>query len=566
MSDNNENPKRQSQPPRGFSSIFSQFSRSPLNGDSEHERLEEVRKLIADCIRDSMSDDYEIHVVPVTDAVLALPALAICLNKKDACEKGIGVHTLIIEPAVYELPPRQGMSFQGQPSFVIDRVPGEVIDSIYIETVMKTVREEYAGNDYPLREAGFRVIWSDTELVDKKTVYAIAADAVQAASQAIAPYISPDSSELRFDAVDRDVRFSLDIEAGHSPHFSIQGTPVRSDVRLRLTMAMPPMRGQQGPNRENKMEFGTVHGFFDIIPLTDSKFLPRFVITELALAHAMPNSVSAQMLLLTMATTLVENGRWMDTFLRSVNILSHRDLKHIHPHLSGAPEPEQAIRLMKERFAGGLVFSMDCPLASDSSWRYDVWAAGAHSPSPAGVTAVRTIVEAANILTAGRFDKNHEPSSSMLVTENNVILMGYYIGSDGGHHDLRDLDDLMVATLTERDPDMLDAWRDTHMRVDLPLDLRIHKRRQITSAVLGKVHYQDTATRVSFGGEFLSGLQESLRDVGLAVSMPPETMAKPKATYSWDTVVGGDASQSGLFREPYNGQQGPSFSNRPRWQ
>jgi hypothetical protein len=564
MSDNNENPKRQSQAPRGFSSIFSQFSRSPLNGDSEHERLEEVRKLIADCIRDSVSDDYEIHVVPVTDAVLALPALAICLNKKDACEKGIGVHTLIIEPAVYELPPRQGMSFQGQPSFVIDRVPGEVIDSIYIETVMKTVREEYAGNDHPLREAGFRVIWSDTELVDKKTVYAIAADAVQAASQAIAPFISEGPVELKFSEIDRDVRFSLDIETGHVPHFSIQGVPVRSDVRLRLTMAMPPMRGQQGPNRETKMEFGTVHGFFDLIPLSDSKFLPRFVITELALAHAMPNSVSAQLLLIAMATTLVENGRWMDVFLRSVNT---GDLKHVHPHLGISTESEQAMRLMKERFAGGLVFSLDCPLASDSSWRFDVWAAGAHMPSPAGINAVRTIVEAASILTDGRFEKNHHPSSSMLVTEQNSILMGYYISTDGEHHDIRDLDDLMVASLTERDPSVLADWRDTHMRVDLPLDLRIHKRRQITTAVLGKVHYLDTATRVSFGGEFLRSLQESLRDVGLMVSMPAETTAKPKPTYSWDTVVGGDANQSGLFREPYTGQQQePSFSNRPRWQ
>jgi hypothetical protein len=141
----------------------------------------------------------------------------------------------------------------------------------------------------------------------------------------------------------------------------------------------------------------------------------------------------------------------------------------------------------------------------------------------------------------------------MLVSEHNVIPMGYYIGSDGEHHDLRDLDDLMVSTLTVRDSSVIEDWRDTHMRLDLPLDLRIFKRRQIISGVLSKVHFMDTATRVTFGAEFLHALQESLRDVGLMVSGPPESTVRKQTTYDWNTVMGGDAGQSGLFHEHRSG-------------
>lgn len=559
----NKNDKSNDQPrrPHGQRPSFFEMFNNPMGGMNPHpQRLNEVREALAERILASQSDEFSISLVPCTDDRLLLPALIVCVQKKGEEAKGAGIHTLIIESGELKLPPMSSMNYGGE---VIDlpRPVTDVYDRVYMSVIMDQAKKHFeAQPNLPIFESSARIVSKDSSMTDKQLVHELTFDVLTAANRALNPAILA-TPEICLAQVQSGTRFVLGIEYGVMKNTTVQGHPIRNDVILTLKLELPST-----PQRQMTADFGVVRGFFDVIPVPDKKFLARFVITDLSLSPEMIPSTSAQMLLLTIASALAEGDRWYGTFINSVMASDMgRRLEVLNPKLANTSlTREQQIQCLQEVFKPGLIFSLDCDSCGDNSWKNDIWAAAAHGNPEAN----HQLFGIAQELTAGKVESYTHSSSQLALSEENLIPMGDFINKDGTTRDIREVDQLLIMShVTNDNGTASNTWRDTYLRMEIPLPMRVIQRRRIINGFLGSdADYRDHGTRATISAEFLRALQQGCRDAGLMVRMPSSTVVKtPDYPFEQVTVLGGDKS-SGLFQEPYRGYLGyPGQQGNRRW-
>jgi len=551
MSDNN------ARRPGRLSSFFD-FIDATANPFSDmnplYPELTKLQTVLTEVFKNS-NKDFVFRLLPITDEQLAVQALVIMVSLAVAPEKGVGYHTVLLEALGTNLPPRF-VQYQGG-SFEIEPTLGDVYDRNYVQAVNAAVRRLDPDASLPYFDSGARALYRVTNLDDAVTLHRLAADIAMAASTQLLKEAGQ-LQELDLTQVDNSPRYALKFDYSPMTIKDSSSMPVRRDAHIALVMQSPAPAGTAARDTH----LGDVGGFVDVIPLPNQRYLPRFVITQLEARHGMSDLLSVQMLMLAMAGSMIEQDNWYDALIRpNLNLNTERHWRL--EALFGKPLvdiDEEVIQKGKvELFTPGLVFSLDVGAASAGTWRTDVWAAAAHGHE----AALETLYRSANQLTGGRFEQYFQPHSSMVLTEQNVIPMGYYYDRDGLMRDTRDIDHLVVmGMLAGKDPRLVDEWRDTYMRTEIPYEMRVAKRKSILRSLLGKVHFTDSGTRVSFTSEFIRALMEGVRDTGFMVRAPSKKdNSAPEYPFGSATIVG-DARPSGIFRDVSGPSCGPHRTSR----
>jgi hypothetical protein len=514
--------------------------------------LEKFQNLLMEAFKKA-DDTFEFWSVPIVHEQLAAPALAVLVAKKDARDKGMGVHVVIFETDEVELSPRM-INYQDK-TFTLERTMGDIADRSFFGIVDGVLAEKFLDTRFHGNSA--RVVYRTTKLDDPVEFHRLAFSIASAASTDLLLAMEG-LTEINLGELEA-THHNLKIEHALPTHYDEVGLPVRSDVKISLQVKTPtPL---SSPARH--LEIGYSTGFLDVIPVPDNKFMPRFVITRIEPGKHMADLLSFQMMMIATTTALSENNAWQEALIRpNLSGLVPRDLTMLHPDLTleALGDQERTGKIFADAFHPGLVFSMDVANAGCDTWRRDVWAAAAHGSSAADEHLFRT----ANHLTNGRFGAYIQQGTRLVITEENQIPMGYVHDRLGDKIDIREVDQLMVMTMThEKDPKISADWADTYLRQEWRQDVRVAQRIQMLRGLLGQPVFTDMATRVTFTAEFIQALRAGLRDVGFSVRIPTvERQTVADYQFGAAAIVPNNDSK-GLFQST-DGFRGP-FSGRSRY-
>jgi hypothetical protein len=605
-------PKRQ-----GLGDIWSSapnaMSRSP-----ESDIISTLSTALRDEYNKSVRADFIVTLVPIdldTTRTLEKSAIVVCVESKQIPELGVAYHTLILEGSSE---PVQNITQQiGNNPIEITRTTGDVYTPVYQAEVREFVQRQFPGKD--LHSVDAEVVWADFDVTNKKRVYNLAANAVLAGSNELGRLAG--SQDIELGNIEQDSSLTVQATFGNAPTEDILGAPIRSDIVIDFRIGGQPVPGQQGITSRVK-PLARVSLFADLVwspvvsqqqaygmwvpaaqqqqsPDAFRKYVPRLIITDLDSQAVL--SLRAQLLGLVTAFSLRENNGWVETFRpspitqdgqdfrdigavgieanfegNSNGIGSRIDTKADSFQRSQHQPGDFLLRLVGSVFQPKLLLSMDIPEAAPSTWVSSVFAAAGETGNPASVVASNYIISEANKLTNGRLANYLAPNTRIIVDENNRIHLGYFIGRDGQKHDLREVDYLYVLNaMGERDPEVPREWSDSFARADVPLEVRLAKRKQIIEGILGKqnVHITGFARRVTFEPEFVNALTQAVKDVGLQVrTIAPyvdlqgyERAVNPYVAHAALDAMG---YQSGVFNRGYQGQPQGNFGNRQgfsRW-
>jgi hypothetical protein len=225
------------------------------------------------------------------------------------------------------------------------------------------------------------------------------------------------------------------------------------------------------------------------------------------------------------------------------------------------------VRLVASTFQPKLLISLDVPEVGSQTWYNSIFAVAGELNNTHSVTATEVILKEANELTHGRFSKYFPAGGRVTVDENNRIHTGFYVARNGEIKDLRDIDYLAVLNIVgDRDPELAREWSDSFALTNVPLEVRLAKRKTIITGILGQnhVHFKGFARRVTFEQDFVNALVLACKEVGLAVrTIAPysdlQTYERAVNPYAMGAALDASGYSSGIFNRGYPGQQ-PGFT------
>ncbi len=193
------------------------------------------------------------------------------------------------------------------------------------------------------------------------------------------------------------------------------------------------------------------------------------------------------------------------------------------------------------------------------SWIHQIFIAAANGDE----YSYNSLIAAANNLTNGAFEQtftNVYGNEVICHDDGNRIHLGYYVDEHGERRDLRDLDYLAVLNLVGKsNPAMVEEWENTFTQSEIPLEMRMERRRNIMKALYsGKMEVKGFARRITFNPNFIIALSQACERAGLVVR--PGNLIE---TFGAQHVRGqGDAARYAVHAQ----QLGTAFSyNQPQY-
>ena len=350
---------------------------------------------------------------------------------------------------------------------------------------------------------------------------------------------------------------------------------------------------------DRQTRVSVVNGFMDLIwdPIVQNnvgyvnpyqqtvatqKYLPRFIITQLDPVRLL--TLPAQLLALVSAVLMREDNTWVGAFRPRITSGKDVDLHDIggvgieanmENNSNGIGtkintkadsfRPEMLGQLIGMTMKPGLVLSMDIPECGAQTWYSEVFQAAAGGSQK----AITAIIEAADILTGGRFKPIF--NGRIFIDDVNKIHLGYYTDKNGVRRDIRDIDYLAVAnTVGEKNPTVIRDWSDSFLRTQIPLAQRLMVRKKIIDGILTAPVFTGFARRVTFDHTFIDALVTAVRDTGLHIRNTGNFLdtGYERATGGFfnNAIMGGNTSglfnrDMGYFANTNNGM----FGGFSRW-
>ncbi len=460
-------------------------------------------------------------------------------------------------------------------------VPADAYDATLRARVVEAVQQQFPG--YALIDAEAEVVPADLDLRSEEAVRNIVANATTAASTMLAGMIADDAWVIDENVLSNTFLNEVKVSWGHMADLAAQ--PVRSDVVLEMSM----MTGKNQNTNQQQAEFQyntsqakrlitQLMGYIDVIytPLAAGGFgatanvattaeelkvyTPRLVLTNI---DAPDEAVELPVILQGLGTVqaLANNSQWVAALVKQhVNGAEHaqdgvniRDISAIglevpQQLIPGFVMPAEGIRQQRlplssanvneaavaaainTYFRPDLLVSLDVPECGPSSWITAPFAAAARGDR----NAERDIVEAADLLTGGRFSEIYKSTpgggiNKLIFNDNMYVNLGYY-HAWGGKRDIRDIDYLAVLNMTgDAEMETINDWANLQANDQIDPMFRLTSTREIQSRLFESLTITGRAVRITFNPAFIYALAKAVEEAGL-VYETKIGMASPTTT------------------------------------
>jgi hypothetical protein len=583
------------------------FTRSAMGRNPASEVITKLNKALTEAFQGS-DKSYEVTLIPVDlNNTQSLEKSVIVVAVRDLMNKetGVAYHTLILEGSSEPLQPSYQM-INGQNTEVL-RVTGDANNKTLTEEVLAFVQRTFPG--VRLWNVDACVVPRDFNADDGVLVHELAANAATACTTELELRQPGGFQDLDLGNIEHENTLTVQSSFGNPQGRDVVGQPIRSDIVIDFRAGGQQIPGQQGVTTRVS-PISRISGFMDLVwapaqqqnqafnpwvapqaqpssPDEFKRYVPRFVMTDLESVKLL--TIPAQLLALVTAFTLRENYAWVEAFrpapmsaggdvdwkdIGAVGIEanfeknqngygSRVDTKKDAFQRGQTPQGDQLVALLALTIQPKLLLSLDVPECGPQTWYNGIFAAAAEIGGSNSQKANDIVVRAANVLTHGAFSRYFAAGQRVAIDEYNRIHLGWYLDRHGVKRDLRDIDYLAVLNMVgDRDPEVAREWSDSYSRTDLPLEVRLAKRKQIITGVLGQnnVEFTGFARRVTFEPAFVEALLSACKDTGLSVRTiaPMADMNQSQRAvnpYAMSAALDASGMGNGVFNRGYAGQQ-----------
>lgn len=516
----------------------SQMFRSPMGRNPSSEILVKLKEAMEKPLK-GINKPYAAALIPLDRnniPKLSLSVLVVAIQDSNN-PKIIGYHTLILEGSVDNIQPIP-VNIGGQTVEVL-RFASEAYNKVMIDEILKALSVQFNGCTF--LNASATVVPRNFNVENDRLVYTLTSNAVSAAFTELAT--KDDFNDINLSRVSRNSFMSLKKNFSSETTVDAAGLPIRSDITIEL-QATPnaQQRDQLNPGIDTSHTLAVVNGFVDVVWDYDGgamnyynpnqsthRYSPRFVLTNLESTRF--TTIAFQLLALLSGATMASNLGWMNAFRpKSMpgNEFDMHDIGALNIEANISNDPSGYGKLVDTKASGfqneyglyisriirdGLILSMDVPEYGASTWFNEVFSANANGNK----SAYEAIIDAANTLTDGNFGKIFRPGSPIMIEDNTIVHLGYYMDGDQVR-DIRDLDYLAVANLIgSKDPGVIREWSDTFLQVQFPQETRLAARKRIITSLLKNVEFTGRARRLTFAPDFIRALNDGVVQTGITI-------------------------------------------------
>ena len=536
---------------RNLNSLLSRpFSKSAIN-----ETLQVLSKTFNEFIANEIEQHdlgFRVLVIDSKHSLTALSAIAVCYNCTVAGKDYVAVHTMVVSGGT-KLSNRT-IQHSGQ-NVEIVTVPGDVADAELRKRVLTIVTETYNNRNIRVLECASNVIHDEVDVTDNHQLRVIFANAIQACWHGLVIENVKDEAPFNASVIGKSDSLVAYVDMHPQAVKSSSNLPVRSDVSVQL-QAVVQQSSQSQP--EQVVALTQVDGFVDLVyvppqqqqqmvgwgqpmMMNTQRYCPRFVITNFASAID-ASSMELQLLALASSQILIESisgaPQWMNTFKPRPAVkgeIDKRDIGAVGLEVNFTNDPNTKPTVIDTKSNGfgtqdlykminmacypNLIYSLDVEEVGDMSYLNMPFIMGSMDHA----RSLEIIGNAANNLTNNSFQRcwlQHTAGSAgekFFWNDDNRIFIGYYVDKDGIRRDLRDFDYLAILNILGRNnQSFIKEWSDTFDRRDIPLEIRMDRRRRIYESIMpGNVTIKGYARRVTMNPKFMAALTQACKESGL---------------------------------------------------
>lgn len=522
------------------SSVRTAIGRTPAS-----EALSKINKAVSELLKETPPHkQFEVTIIPVdmnATVSLGVSALVIAVRNVDEARLGTAFYSFILEAST-EAPVPRFENFNGQ-NVEILRVIGDADDMTFNAAIGEIVSKQFS--QQKLHNVGATVVPRDFSVTDQDALRDLVSLSIYACTTALE--VSRDGfADINLANADRDSSLVVRTTFNNTQLNDVIKQPVRADVAIHLDAA--PINQKVGDIHqivERTSPISRIAGFVDLVwnplnPMVNNpyaqqqnesfqRYAARFVMTTMECVPLL--TLPAQLLALLPALTLRENNLWIQAFRPQSFVSSDvnlRDIGAIGIEVNFDKNPNGVgtrINTKTEEFSSaghlgklvamtvqqGLILSLDVPECGPQSWFNCAFAMAAEN-TPKGAEWNQRIINAANVLTNGAFNRHFSANGQTVVNEGRIHL-GYYTDRNGDKRDIRDIDYLAVLNLMgEKDPLVVCKWSDTFTRTDYPLNQRLSSRKQILNNLVSDLVITGFANRISFTSDFINALTKAVTE------------------------------------------------------
>lgn len=550
--------QQQAQKPSKIGGVrnLNQLFNRPFSSSAINETLQTVSKGFNELIENEVSKHdpgYRVLVIDNKQSMTALSAIAVCYTVQARGTQYVSVYTILVEGDA-QLSNRQANL--GTSTIEIITVAGDVADAEMAKRVIAMVQDSY-GPGVKIVEASANVLYREGDITDKKVIRNVFATAARACFQALVSegVISEPAFNSKVFSSSDQLLARVDMNSVKMVNSST--LPVRNDISIQL-QAIVQQASQSQP--EQVIGLTQVNGFIDLIydnsnnPMMNQwnnpymqktqSYTPNFVITNFSsLLDASPPEL--QFLAIASSSILMENtggvAPWMQTF-NSHHVekgeVDTRDIGAVGIEVNFTNDPnfkpmiidtksndfslQDRYKLINAAMYPNLIYSIDIEEVGDTTY-VNLPIVLSCMPGPKQQDAIRHITKVVDELTCNNFTPawqaatNGNTSEPYFFNDDNRIFTGYYTDKKGERRDIRDIDYLAVLNIVgAKDKSFIKDWSDTFHRRDIPMEIRLDKRRRIINHLLnGKEVIKGYARRVTINPKFMVALTNACRDSNL---------------------------------------------------
>ena len=539
---------------RNLNSVMSRpFSKSAVN-----ETVQTITKTFNEFIKsevEAQEPGFRVLVIDSKHSLTALSAIAVCLAKSRGGQEYVSVHTMLVSGGTK----LNNRSFQnsGQ-TFEIITVPGDVADAEMRKRVLMAVQEAY-GSRTRILESAANIIHDELDVNDKHKLRSVFGNAIQACWQTMVIEKVIDEAPFNASVIGSGDTLTAYVDMHPRAIVNTSDLPVRNDISIQLQAVV-----QQASNSQPEQVIGLtqVDGFIDLVyqppgppqqtqwgqmPMANTqRYTPRFVLTQF---QSIIDAATMELQLLALASSaiLIENiggaPQWMNAFKPRSTDKGDVDMRDIgavglEVNFTNAQDAKPVVidtktnnfgtqdlyKLINVAMYPNLIYSLDVDEAGDLSYLNLPFIIAAGAINESYTRAYDLITNAANALTNNNFSRcwngitGNASTERYFLNDENRIFTGYYFGKDGTRKDIRDIDYLAIMNMVGRkNQSFIKEWSDTFDRRDIPMEVRLDRRRRIYESILpGNVNIKGYARRITMNPKFMVALVQACKDSGLS--------------------------------------------------
>lgn len=488
-------------------------------------KITETLTALAKEVASPMWDSTKIIPMDNQSSNLQLSTIQIC----GIGAKRVGVFTLIVDGTGAPRSPKV-LKAAGGRDVEVPRVAGD----LYCDAMWQTIEASLRNNlgDALIEDAGAAVIPANFDVEDQTSLRVLLHCATNAIDNLFKIYADP--AEIQYfnaaeyagaDYVARTV-FQPGVGA------DAVGNPVRRNFQITMTARD---RAAASDVSRDTVTLSDVGGYVGLTYIGKSdtldhlnrpmfgeqQYLPTVNISTTLLTQDIMTP-ELQLVALASAFPLSQNGAWMNAYRPRYGADQSKNLSRLDGIgkelglVVDTTDPQFDPFVFLRTYAYQQpVYVLHVDQVGPMSWLLQVLAdAGNNVPE-----ATNAIFNSMNRVTNGNFSQLYKGTQPAFVTMEDVVILGWYVDTDGVRQDLRDIDPLAILNLQGgTDTSLALEFEQTFNPASAPLEERIDARVRILKTVTAdQMRIEGYAKPVIIAGEVLEALWTGLQNAGLVI-------------------------------------------------